>query len=109
MKARLWTMTLTALALLGGVPAAAQTADWQAKPLAVVTSELSPVVMVHTTRSTLTLFGNLQKWGLGAPTHLALRAPKGVRGFDRAGADGSLDVPTQDMKEPWMLVWFRGA
>lgn len=77
--------------------------------LTVVTSELSPAVLVQTGRSRLTLFGNLSRWGLGAPTHVALSTPQGVKALSRESGGAALTLPVATMREPWMLVWFAGA
>ena len=40
---------------------------WESAPLAVLSSELSPAVMIHTSRPQLSLFDHMGDWGLGAP------------------------------------------
>src|SRR5579884_217023 len=94
--------------VLAGVAASAQTPAWQTQALAVITSELSPAVMAHTTRNRLTLFGSLERWGLGAPSHLARMTPKGAETIHVAPG-GSLTFSGRSLAAPWMLVWFQGA
>nr|MDQ2687104.1 hypothetical protein [Armatimonadota bacterium] len=76
--------------------------------LTVITSDLSPAALVQTTRPQITLFGNTQLWGLGAPSHVAMCTAAGVKTQQRS--TGSLTLPAGEaLREPWMLVWFAGA
>lgn len=77
--------------------------------LDIMTSELSPAVMIHTTRPQIALFANLSQWGSEAPRHIALQTADGVRDFHRASLESSIALPVDQMTEPWMLLWFRGA
>jgi len=79
---------------------------WESAALAVLTSELSPAVMLHSSRPELSLFSGLARWGLGAPTHVALGTAQGVRVLN---ATADLELPVGSMSEAWLLVWFRGA
>src|SRR4051812_12070185 len=56
---------------------------WESAPLAVLSSELSPAVMIHTTRPDLSVFDHMNDWGLGAPTHVAMSTPQGIKTIDR--------------------------
>lgn len=81
-----------------------------AGPLTVVTSELSPAVLVQTASPHLTLFGNLKLWGLGAPSRIALSTPSGVRTLRRRAGGEPLALPAGAlMREPWVLAWFADA
>jgi len=80
--------------------------SWESSALTILTSELSPAVLLHSSRSTLRLFAELSRWGLGAPTHVAFGTASGVRVLT-AGA--GVDVPVGELSEAWLLVWFAGA
>lgn len=76
--------------------------------LSVISSELSPAILIHSTAKSVTLFGNLALWGLGEPNHLAMETKSGVYVMNRS--EGSvLNPPVSHMSAPWMLVWFHGA
>lgn len=92
-------------ATLGAGPLSTAT-DWRAADLAVITSQLSPAGIVHTTRQRLTLFAGLGKWGLSAPTNVLLHGTSGPTVLRRS--DGPLQIPT-NLRAPWMLVWFHGG
>ncbi len=71
-------------------------------------SELSPAWLLRNNATrTYHLFADTDRWGLGAPTHIALPAD-GRAKVRRAGAAiSSADLSAMDRS--WMLVWFAGA
>ncbi len=81
---------------------------WRQSPLSVISSELSPAILVHSTAKRISLFGNLHLWGLGEPAHLAIDTKRGIRVINRR-IGSVVNLPTPQMSAPWMLVWFHGA
>ncbi len=76
-------------------------------PLQVLTTQLSPAWLVHSTDNQLLLFGDTAKSGLGAPSHLAFATAAGVR-VVKAGT--ALDATQlHAMTQPWLLVWWAGS
>ena len=61
-------------------------------------------MLLHSKSGYLGLFGDLQSFGLEAPTHVAFSSREGPRPF-KAGE--KLEVI--DMEECWIVVWFGGA
>jgi hypothetical protein len=80
----------------------------QERDFSLISSELSPAVVAVCRRSTLTLFGNLSKWGVGAPTRVAFVTAAGVQVKARREGE-NLTIPAASLTEAWMLIWFRGA
>jgi len=78
-------------------------APWLDAKFGVLTTQLSPATLIHSTASSLGLFANMQAWGLGTATHVAVPT---ARGIVIARSDQAL--PTA-MTEPWLLCWFNGA
>ena len=66
-------------------------------------TELSPATLFQTAGDQISFFTELDKHGLGGPTHVALSGRSGPRAF-KAGE--KLDT---HMEENWVLVWFAGA
>ena len=81
---------------------------WESAPLAVLSSELSPAIMIHTTRPSSRSSIHMSDWGLGAPTHVAMSTPQGIKTMDRPPGT-SLDLPVSALAESWMLFWFRDS
>jgi len=113
---RAWTLLLLALATVATAAAptrlspmspkqAPETtlAEWQKQRFGVLTTELSPAVVVHCRAEGLGFFRNLAQWGLGGPSFVAVPTAAGV-GVLRRGEP----VPTA-MREAWLLCWFHGA
>lgn len=70
----------------------------------LLSTELSPAVLIHSKENRLTLFANMDKWGLSAPTYCAVPMRPYLRILKRGD---SLSSPLQTA--PWLLVWFAGA
>ena len=85
-------------------PPHAVTNDWRRSPFYVLQTELSPATLIFTTNKYLSLFTGLEKFGLGAPSHLAFA----TRGGPRAFTNGARLVADQ-LDEAWLIVWFAGA
>jgi len=81
---------------------------WRQSPLSVISSELSPAILVHSPAKRIVLFGNLHLWGLGEPTHLAFDTKLGIRLINRP-IGSVVNLTSPQMSAPWMLVWFHGA
>lgn len=96
--------TLLAVAFLVTVPLRPTPPKVPVPTLDVTTSELSPAVLVATTRPTISLFAGLGRWGLGAPAHAAWAARQG-----RTSISGSGALAPETWREAWTLLWFRGA
>ncbi|MCC7144826.1 MAG: hypothetical protein IT443_00110 [Phycisphaeraceae bacterium] len=77
--------------------------DFLNHPFAVLSSQLSPAVLVHSSQPKLNLFANLAAWGLGSPTHLAVPTSAGVKLF---APDQPIDT---SLSESWLLCWFAGS
>ncbi len=77
---------------------------WRDADFAVLSSELSPAVLISAKASTLRLFSGLEQWGLGGPTRLA------VGGRDKLeDLTPPVTVEGEDMRQPWLYVSFRGS
>lgn len=70
---------------------------------AVLSTELSPAVVVQCREQSLGLFKGLSAWGAGAPSYVAVPTKDGVR----VVTSGSQIA--DPISEPWMLCWFKGA
>lgn len=70
----------------------------------ILSTELSPAILIHSNQSRLSLFANMDKWGLSPPTFCAIPLPEGIRILKKGD---SLSSPSQSA--PWLLVWFSGA
>jgi len=81
----------------------ADMAAFRRQEFGVLTTELSPAVVVQSKAAEISLFCSLSDWGLGAPTHLALPGKDGVRVFERGA------TPSRPMTEPWLVCWFNEA
>jgi hypothetical protein len=75
-----------------------------AGPLDVVTTELSPAVLVRSTERQLVLFDNTGA-EVGGPTRLAVPTAQGIPKILHVGQ--GLDGTMQS--RPWLLVWYAGA
>ena len=70
----------------------------------VLQTDLSPATLVHSTSRQLSLFSDLPRRGLAAPTHVAWATPIGPRTFKRGEK-----LEGTNMVECWVLVWWTGA
>ncbi len=77
---------------------------WRGADFAVLASELSPAVLVRSTRAEVRLFANTAAWGLGGPTLLGAE----LGGRPRL-TPGPAELACQDLSAPWLLVSFAGA
>jgi hypothetical protein len=82
--------------------------NMQKTDFSVLTSELSPAVVIECHRPEVTLFANLELWGLGAPTRVSFVTKSGVQVRRRAAGE-SLKIDPKFLTEAWMLCWFDGA
>ncbi|MDW8028847.1 MAG: hypothetical protein RMK94_10715, partial [Armatimonadota bacterium] len=78
-------------------------ATWQRQQFGVLTTELSPAVLVLCRTKVVHLFRNMERWGLEPPTFIAVPTAKGVKVIERNGFAPS------PMNEAWLLCWFNGA
>ena len=78
-------------------------AEWQRQRFGVLTTELSPAVLVLCRTKGVRFFAELSRWGLGAPRFVGVPTKGGVRVVRRGSA-----VPAA-MSEAWLLCWFNGA
>jgi len=69
----------------------------------VLSTELCPAILIRTESASITLFGNLRAWGLGAPAACFVPVSGGAQSL-RTG-ETSRAVPAQ----AWLLVSFAGA
>ncbi len=92
---------------LGDVPAKLvpeiDAETFAAERFAVLSSELSPAVLVKSAEKEITFFGGMSDWGLGSPTYIALPTEQGNKVFARGSSISA------SMNEAWLLVWFNGA
>jgi len=78
-----------------------------ARPLSVVTSQLSPAWLCQSATPQISLFGGMKSVGQGAPSHVAFPTLNSTR-VVKSGE--TLDAPQfKDMAECWMLAWFQGS
>lgn len=70
----------------------------------LLSTELSPAILIHSSQNQILLFANMDKWGLSSPTFCAIPLRQGIRILERGA---SLSSPSQSA--PWLLVWFSGA
>jgi hypothetical protein len=75
-----------------------------AAALTWVRTELSPATLFRTTNNYAAFFTELERYGLGAPSHAAFSTRNGPRAF----RNGERLEPSS-MEENWVLVWFAGA
>ncbi len=94
--------TVTLAARAPSLVAEASLDDFLAAPFGVLTSELSPAVVVRCAAPALRLFTGLDEWGLGAPTRLFVPTDAGVRRLTPGD-------PLPAMSEAWLLASFAGA
>lgn len=76
---------------------------WTNAAFAVVETELSPAILVHSSSSYLALFQDLDRFGLGTPAYAAYSALSGPKGFKK----GEMQ-PVIGMEENWLILWFTG-
>ncbi|MCS7192681.1 MAG: hypothetical protein NZ937_06860 [Armatimonadetes bacterium] len=76
---------------------------WQKQKFGVLTTELSPSVLVLCRTKVLHLFRNMERWGLEPPTFIAIPTREGVQIFQRN------KFTLLPMNEAWLLCWFNGA
>jgi hypothetical protein len=91
--------------------------------LLVAQTDLCPAILIRVRSKRVVLFADLEAWGLGGPTCVAVPTAAGVeivpRGSDRAvwsqsGGLGSQEQSQADslrhgMNECWILCWFEGT
>lgn len=77
---------------------------WTNASFAVLQTELSPAVLIHSESSYLGLFADMERYGLGAPSHVGFSAMSGPKGFKKGD-----HLPVVHMEENWLIVWFAGA
>jgi hypothetical protein len=70
----------------------------------LISTELSPAILIHSNQSKVALFANMDKWGLSNPTFSFLPLRQGTRVLKQGE---SLSSPSQTA--PWVLVSFSGA
>ncbi len=70
----------------------------------ILTTELSPAVLVHSPLKEIRFFGNMKKWNLGAPTFCALPLKDTVYILSRGET-----IEGKGQSESWLLVWFSEA
>ncbi|MBC7328100.1 hypothetical protein H5T87_08300 [bacterium] len=70
----------------------------------LISTELSPAILIHSNQSKVLLFANMEKWGLSAPTFCALPLRNGIRIIKRGES-----IPSPSQSAPWLLSWFAGA
>ncbi len=70
----------------------------------LVSTDLCPAILIRTSSQQVTLFYDLDAWGLGAPTACFLP----VRDHTRVVRSGQ-EVRTPNITEGWLLVTFAGA
>lgn len=73
-------------------------ADWT-----VLSTELTPAIMVHGQGDAVRLFARMRQLGLDGPMHAAYPDKAGVKVVGRQTIDGSR------FAESWLLVWFTGG
>jgi len=78
-------------------------ATWQKQRFGVLTTELSPAVLVLCRTKVVHLFRNMEQWGLEPPTFIAVPTREGVQVVER-----NEPVPLP-INEAWLLCWFNGA
>jgi hypothetical protein len=66
-------------------------------------TELSPATLFQTASDQISFFSEMEKFGLGGPTHVAFTGMSGPRAF-KVG-----ERLEPHMEENWVLVWFAGA
>lgn len=73
--------------------------------LTIAQTDLCPALVIRARTNALRLFCDLDAWGLGGPTHLAIPMAEASPTVlaQAAAIDGS------EMSEPWLLAWFEGA
>lgn len=74
------------------------------KDLAVISSNLSPFVVIHNEGPRTLLFQGLEAHGLSGPTHLAIRDNHQNRVLSTANP-----IDPSGMTEAWMLFFFNGG
>jgi hypothetical protein len=75
-----------------------------AKGLEVISSGLSPFVLVRNEGSKVKLFQGMEAYGLGGPANAAYVEEHKVKVISTSEA-----IDTSKMTESWMLFWFGGA
>lgn len=78
--------------------------SWEQDDLSLITTELSPATLMLCRDSSVRFFANLDAWGLGGPTRVAVPGADTVRLMARGDRlDGAMQA------EAWLLAWFGGA
>jgi hypothetical protein len=77
---------------------------WRHAPFYVLQTELSPAILIFSTNKYLSLFTDLDQYGLSAPSHLAFATQNGPRAFTNGTR-----VVADHMDESWLLIWFAGV
>jgi len=70
----------------------------------LLSTELSPAILIHSNQSKVLIFANMDKWGLSSPTFCAIPLRQGIHLLKRGD---SLSSPSQSA--PWLLLWFSGG
>ncbi|MGB9608731.1 MAG: hypothetical protein ACPL7E_09355, partial [bacterium] len=70
----------------------------------LLSTELSPAILIHSNKNKIVLFANMGKWGLSPPTFVSLPLRQGIRPLTQGE---SLTSPS--LTAPWLLASFTGA
>lgn len=75
--------------------------------LVIAQSDLCPAIVIRARSQQICLFAELDAWGLGGPTHVAIPTADGVETL--ALEESAATFNGERQTEPWLLCWFEGA